>query len=71
MWANASDGLRWVHMDAVIRVPPEVNTYLVTTLPTPKGYPPIIVYLYINGITHLVSTKVSCNTKKLYLSQAL
>ena len=56
MWANASDGLRWVHMDAVIRVPPEVNTYLVTTLPTPKGYPPIIVYLYINGITHLVST---------------
>ena len=54
MWAYAFDVSRWFHTDAVIRVPPEINTRFFTTIMTPKGYLPITVSLSINGRAQLV-----------------
>ena len=54
LWANTSDGSLCVHTDAIIRVPPEINNHLVTTLPNPKGNVPITASPSINGIARLV-----------------
>ena len=55
MWAYASYGSRWVHTDAIIRVPPEINNDFITTLTTTKGDDLITIYLYINGSVQFVS----------------
>ena len=55
MWTYASDDSRWVHNDAVICVPPKINTHFVTTLPTPKVDISITASLSINGSARLVS----------------
>ena len=63
MWAYASGGSWWVHMDAAIRVPPKINTNFVTSLPTHEEDFPINVYLSINGSSILVSVN-KCVVKK-------
>ena len=45
----------WVYTDAVIHVPPKINTYILTTLTTPEGDVTTTVSPYINGSNHLVS----------------
>ena len=55
LWAYASDVSWWVHTDAIIFIPSEINTHLVTTLPTPEGNVPITVSLSVNLSVRLVS----------------
>ena len=55
MWAYSSDGSLWVHIDAVIHVPPKIKTLSITTHPTTKGDVWITVPLSINESAILVS----------------
>ena len=55
LWDYASDGCGRFHTYSIIRVLLKINTPFVTTLPTPKVYVPIALFLYINEIACLVS----------------
>ena len=52
--AYVSDGSRWIHTDAVIRITSEINNNSVKTLLTPEGDVPITVSPSINVSTRLV-----------------
>ena len=55
MWAYASDGSQWVHIDVIIFVPPEINTHFFTNIITLKGDFLITVSPSINRSAWLVS----------------
>ena len=57
MGAWDSYGSWWVHSNFVIRVPPEINTHLITTFTTTEGEVLITVYPSINGSACLVSMR--------------
>ena len=54
LWDYVPNGSQWIQSNAVIHVPPEINTYFITTLPNFKEYVPITMSPSTNGIYRLV-----------------
>ena len=67
LWAYAPNGSLWVHRNAVICVPPEMNNHFIITILTPKGESLITVLPSTNGSTCLVSIhKCVVRTRSTY-----